>query len=157
MRRVEIFDGHYVVTDRGDVIRVKTGRGARVGRHLKIALGSKGYPCVCLTVNGKEVVRTVHSLVANAFLGPCPPGNVITFTDSDRTNSTLSNLYYVPKQGNPGEKNGSAKLTEVKVRAILKSRQNGTSGVALARRYGVTASTISLIVKGKIWGWVQRS
>ncbi|MGA2961741.1 MAG: HNH endonuclease [Candidatus Korobacteraceae bacterium] len=102
-------------------------------------------------------MRTIHSLVANAFLGPCPPGKVITFKDSDRTNSTLSNLHYVPKQGNPGEKNGSAKLSEVQVRAILKAHQNGARGVDLARRYGVNATTISAIIKGRIWTWVPRS
>jgi hypothetical protein len=80
---------------------------------------------------------------------------VITFKDSDRTNSTLSNLHYVPKQGNPGEKNGSAKLTEAQVRAIRTSHRNGTSVVGLARRYGVTARTISMITTGKLWAWVK--
>jgi hypothetical protein len=97
------------------------------------------------------------SLVAKAFLGPCPPGKEITFKDSDRTNSNLSNLHYVPKHGNPGEKNGSAKLTQAQVRTILQSHRNGTSGVELARRYGVAPRTIRAITEGKTWGWVPRS
>jgi hypothetical protein len=157
MRRIEIFDGHYIVTDRGDVIRAKAGQGAQADRRLKISFGKKGYPCVCLTIHGKKAVHTVHSLVANAFLGPCPRGKVITFKDADRSNSALSNLHYVPKRGNLGEKNGSAKLTEAQVRAILQSHRNGMSKVALARRYGVTSTTIWAITKGRIWAWVPRS
>lgn len=155
MRKCEIFDGYYLVTDRGDVIRAKPGQGSRAGRSLKIVLGKKGYPCVGLCVDGKQVVRTVHSLVAEAFLGPRPVGKVITFKDLDRTNCNLSNLHYVPKQGNIGEKNGSAKLTEAQVRAIRKARRSGTGAADLGRRYGVSTSAISAITRGKIWRWVK--
>ena len=113
MRRCEILDGYYLVTDCGDIIRAKPGQGTRAGRPVKHTIGNKGYQCVALCVDGMQIVRTVHSLVAEAFIGTPSGRESDSFKDSDRTNCNLSNLHYVPKQGNIGEErigeiNGSA-------------------------------------------------
>jgi hypothetical protein len=61
------------------------------GRVLRPGIGSHGYPTVVL---GKGNTRTVHSLVAEAFLGPCPPGQEVRHSDDNRANPVLENLQY---------------------------------------------------------------
>lgn len=56
------------------------------------------------------------------------------------------------REGQPGESNGFARLTEDDVRAI-RTRYTGARGemTALAREFGVTLTNVSLIVKRKAW------
>lgn len=54
-----------------------------------------------------------------------------------------------------GEKSSSAVLTEEAVRAIRRARARGESQAALARRYGVTPTTISYAVNRKTWAHVD--
>lgn len=51
----------------------------------------------------------------------------------------------------PGERNGSAKLTERQVLEIRKSRLQGKD---LATKYRVSRALISCIVNNKRWGWL---
>lgn len=61
------------------------------GRYLRPGLASNGYLTVAL---GRNNTRTVHSLVAEAFLGPRPSGCDILHADGIRTNPRLANLRY---------------------------------------------------------------
>lgn len=53
-----------------------------------------GYPRVSLERVGFRRTRTVHSLVAEAFLGPRPPGAVVRHLDGMPLNCTPDNLAY---------------------------------------------------------------
>jgi hypothetical protein len=53
----------------------------------------------------------------------------------------------------PGEGNANAKLTEADVRAI---RRSAASAAELVRRYGVTGSTIRMIVRRETWRHVPQ-
>ena len=44
--------------------------------------------------DNRYTTRTVHSLVAEAFIGPCPEGMEVRHRNGDQTNSRLSNLTY---------------------------------------------------------------
>jgi hypothetical protein len=83
--RVCICHAGYEVSSSGRV------RNRVRGNILKSTLGSHGYPMVSL---GRKIKRTVHSLVAEAFLGPCPPGQEVRHRDDERWNAALSNLEY---------------------------------------------------------------
>lgn len=50
-----------------------------------------------------------------------------------------------------GEGNGHAKLTDTAVRGIRAEYAAGAKQVALARRYGVHQTLISLVVRRKVW------
>ena len=54
-----------------------------------------------------------------------------------------------------GEMQGSAKLTDEDVRRIRSAVGSGERGTAVARRFGVSQSTVSLIKLGKHWGHVH--
>lgn len=53
------------------------------------------YPMVHVRLDdGRKVTKTVHSLVAAAFLGPRPEGLVVRHLDGDATNNSVTNLRY---------------------------------------------------------------
>jgi hypothetical protein len=89
-RPVVGYEGHYEVSDAGRVRSLKRGRVAL----LKYRVSTKGYPFVQLYLNGKQITRYVHALVAEAFNGPRPDGLEVRHLDGDNTNNVPSNLTY---------------------------------------------------------------
>lgn len=156
---------NYEVSEYGEVRRITAGKGTRVGYVLKqCPAKAGGYPSVLLSHNGKARIRTVHSLVAEAFLGPRPVGLVVCHCDGDPTNNHVSNLRYDTYAGNSadmvahgtclfGERVPTARLTNDEVRAIwgdpLRHVRGGS--VAVAARYGVARQTIRDIWNGVSW------
>lgn len=140
--------------------RVKSRIGREV-RILKPGIASRDYPRVVLS---GRIGRTVHSLVAEAFLGPRPNGKQIRHLDGNKVKSILANLVYGTPAENAadsirhgsspvGSKHYVAKLTERIVRAIRKSEGKVTKA-ELARRYGVSRAAIRLAQAGKTWKYV---
>jgi hypothetical protein len=93
-RDIAEYDGVYQVSDQGQVrntetskilqpIRMKNGR-------LYVTLSSSGFQRKC----------TLHSLVAAAFLGDCPPNHEITHRDGDWLHNEASNLEYLTRLEN---------------------------------------------------------
>jgi hypothetical protein len=117
-----------------------------------------GYRMVCF---GHDKLRRIHRLVAEAFLGPCPPGHECNHIDGIKFNNRLENLEWVTPAQNGhhasvaglmpcGERHGRVKLTEADVRTI-KSLRGHVTGRELAKRFGVVEATISMILAGKRW------
>lgn len=67
-----------------------------------------------------------------------------TNADNIRDSSRKGRLHF-------GERNGSAKLTEAKVRRIRMLSQRGIKGKILARRFMVSEGNVSMIVNRLIW------
>jgi hypothetical protein len=126
---------------------------------LKPALVN-GYQLVGL---GSGITKTVHSLVAEAFLGPKPEGYEINHKDTVRSNNHYKNLEYMTHQENMihaakmAEANGTnfpgfvRKLDEEKVKHIRYLQQEGESMVKLAKRFGVSYQTILGVVHNRTW------
>ena len=55
-----------------------------------------------------------------------------------------------------GEKHGMHRLTEVDVLEVLAAKRAGETGVAIAKRFDVTTTTISAIWTGRSWKYVSR-
>lgn len=70
------------------------------GRIRKLALNTNGYPCVPLSVDGRQHMKQVHRLVAEAFLGNPGNGMEVCHIDGDRTNAALDNLRWDTRSGN---------------------------------------------------------
>lgn len=70
---------------------VKSFARSKEGRLLKPGLASNGYYTVAL---GRNNTRTIHSLIAEAFIGPKPENQEVMHIDGNRQNSVLSNLKY---------------------------------------------------------------
>lgn len=93
------YEGFYEVSDEGRVRtverRVPNGGGtrhvgARIRRPTKTANGAA--LVVGLSKGDRQRVRTVHSLVLEAFIGPRPSGMEACHGDGDATNNRLENL-----------------------------------------------------------------
>lgn len=194
------YEGYYEVSDCAHVrsldrtlpdIRRRNGRlinspGRKVkGRLLQTPLDSHGYHAVCLSRDGHVKNRKVGRLVAEAFLGPCPPGMELCHGPNGQGDDSLANVSWGTKSKNcgedklrdgtfpQGEGNSFAKLTEadvIEIHRLYNSerhlRHSGNRHIlsgrtwtheALAAKFGVNESTIGLILSGKTWGWLVNS
>jgi hypothetical protein len=161
MEKIVEEDPRYVVTDDGRV------RGPS-GRWLAQKSGRYGHRSV--EIGGKW--RSVHRLVALAFIGPCPEGHEVAHENGDPTDNRIGNLAWKTRAENMRdrarhgrtacrERHGSARLTEQQVAEIRAAyvghglgphaSRGGPSQRALGEKYGVTEATIRLIIKGKLW------
>lgn len=83
----------YEVSDQGRVRRAD-------GRPRRTPIGSNGYATVQLWAAGRPRNFLVHTLVAQAFLGPAPAGHEVNHIDGDKTNPAAANLEYVTRSQN---------------------------------------------------------
>lgn len=174
---IEGYEGFYEVSDKGRVRSVDrtivNARGRRVrykGRVLKQSITGE-YMSVCLSKIGDAKPRSVHLLVLETFVGP-RPGHPSQWhgchNDGNWRNNNLSNLRWGTAQSNcqdamehgthsRGERHGRSKLTEEEVSHIKYRfwQDPSDSNTSIARRYGVTHQTISLIRRGNTWDWVK--
>ncbi len=133
------------------------------------SLDDRGYKIIHL-YDGKGGGRKylVHHLVLSAFVGPCPEGmEGCHFPDRDPSNNRLENLRWgthttnmqdavVHGTTNRGRKHPLVQLTEAQVRRIRELWFSGRvwNKCELGRMFGVSDSTIYMIVKGKRWAWL---
>ncbi|HEO1661555.1 NUMOD4 motif-containing HNH endonuclease [Burkholderia multivorans] len=92
-RQVVGFEGKYEVSDCGRV------RSPRTGKLLAQRLWNSGYPSVQLWAGNKAHSRSVHRLMAAAFLG-LAPGLQVNHIDGDKGNNRLDNLEVVTPSEN---------------------------------------------------------
>jgi len=155
-RPVSAFPG-WEVSDQG---RVRSSRRWPL-LILRPARDRKGYLHLSYWVEGRQIGVTVHRLVLDAFIGPCPPGHEASHLNGDPADNRLSNLTWESRPENNrrkhehgtapvGEANPAAKFTAEQVRAI---REVGRAlpQRLLARVCGTTQPVISNILGGKSW------
>jgi hypothetical protein len=117
----------YEVSDHGRVRSLDhlkwsgpVGYTLQKGRVLKRSVDGRGYLNVNLRCEGRRAItRTVHSLVADAFIGPCPEGLICCHNDDNKTNPLLSNLRYDTRAENNADtyRNGIRKAEDNSPRA----------------------------------------
>jgi hypothetical protein len=93
-RDVSGYDGIYQISDEGHVRNTHT---SKIIQPIKM---KNGRLYVTLSSDGFQRKCTVHSLVAAAFLGDCPPKHETTHKDGDYTNNGAGNLEYVTRGEN---------------------------------------------------------
>ena len=176
-RAVVGYEPFYEVSDGGEVKSLARRVGAKHGKtrvrkpHALAPFCDRGgYWAVRLTdAFGIEKHKRVHHVVAAAFLGERPSGLLVLHSDDDRSNNSVSNLYYGTHKQNAadrsangkwkpgvslGEHHGQSKLKEKDIPRILEMRDAGVSGARIARRFGVASMTIHDILRGKNWSWL---
>ena len=124
-----------------------------------------GYHVVVLHSRGNRKLRSIHSLVAEAFIGPRPRGTDICHGDGNPTNNATTNLRYDDRAGNmrdsmrngrtrKGERHWNSKLTEAHVIQIREMRSSGMKLKDIGLALGVSPSTLCSVLSGNTWGWV---
>lgn len=121
------------------------------------------YPLVNLCHKGNIKSYSVHRLVLEAFVGPCPEGmEARHFPDRDTYNNHTTNLSWATPMTNQndriahnthnkGSRAGSAKLNDEKVLRLRKLRLKGHTLKYLSEMFGVSIPTVHLIVSNKTW------
>ena len=162
---------HYFVSDDGRVrvaARVNVGPSGRVIRRpaktlLQTVNARKGYAMVAMRINGKQVKRSVHRLVLESFMGPCPDGCLTRHLNGTPGDNRLSNLMWGTPIENgadarchgtttTGERSASAKLTAAGVHEMREAYYSGRESFEmLAVRFGVGTRTASRAVTRKSW------
>jgi hypothetical protein len=134
------------------------GTHLRQGRVLKPGR-SNGYAYVTLCHEYRYKRITVHTLVARAFLAPCPGKHgkaadcwQIDHKNEDKQDNRAENLRWL--RVNPNRARGRSKLSPLDVRNIRKQLSNGVKGRTLADQYNVSECVISWIKTGKHFQWV---
>ena len=117
-----------------------------------------GYPSVTLCVKQKMKNFTVHTLVAEAFLGPKPEKHIVCHKDDNKLNNYSDNLYYgtSSQNGKDAVKNKKLKSGEDHPNAILSNADVDTirhlvlslnkTHQSVADIFGVARTTISGII-----------
>ena len=154
MREVRI-DRDYLVREDGTVWSTRLPGAPRLLRG-KAPTKTLAYRRVSL---GQAREVTVHRLVAEAFLGPCPDGHEVRHLNGDKLDNRICNLAYGPRSQNVldtyihrrgvgrnhGPRHHWAKLTTDQVEAIRERRSRGEVLASLSREFGVCQSAISMI------------
>src|SRR5688572_18958949 len=102
-RPVVEFPEHYEVSNHGRVRRAAGGRGSRPGRiRVPVTNPVNGYQAVVLSVARHRLGRSIHRMVAQAFLEDDRGGEAlqVNHRDGNRTNNHVGNLEWVTSQEN---------------------------------------------------------
>lgn len=160
--------GLYEVSDKGRVRsldRLCLGRDGREELHPgKILAPQKlknGYLEVYLCRGKGKKHRTIHSLVAEVFLGPRPEGHDVLHKDGNRENNDVANLGYNTRAENLhstysyGGKQATGKLSLNDVDEIRDRLSKGELCADIAKTFGVTTRAIQHIRDGRNFAWYQ--
>lgn len=167
-RPIPSLDGWFDASTLGR-IRSWKGLGQKPQRQASpkiLAPTGANYPQVsAYAVGEKQKRRTVHSLVAEAFLGPKPDGLHVCHRDNDRWNNRPSNLRYGTVSSNQmdriehgtsnrGTANGQSRFTNAEVLEIVQLGKGGMSAREIGLRMGRTRESVRNILNGRNWGWL---
>lgn len=128
-------------------------------RILSPALRRDGYLFVTLAVDNKHSHKTIHSMVAAAFIGPRPQGLHINHKDGNKRNNCIGNLEYATNRGNSlhslYELGKSKKLTFEQAKDIWYAKQSGEKRKDIATKYSISIYMVTAIWQSKSW-WHAR-
>jgi HNH endonuclease len=148
------------------VFLTRNGRAFRIDdqrlREIPFYVDDNGY--ACLHAGGRIVRR--HTLIAETFVGPRPPGQEVRHLDGVPCNDRARNLKWGTRKQNMadmiahgrsprGIRHGSVKLTEAQAREIRRRRAAGESGKSLAAEFQISMGTVCDLYKNRTWGWLS--
>ena len=151
-RRVAGFP-RYLVSSCGRIKNVE-------GKLLKHAT-QFGYARVAVWANGLVSHKSLARLVAEAFIGPCPPNLQVNHMDCNKKNNRADNLEYVTQHQNIrhaiangrwifGKRNGNVKLNWSVVRR-MRHLYPKVSSEKLGKMFGVSSQHVLRVVTHKQW------
>jgi hypothetical protein len=114
-KKIEHFNGHYLVSNNGQVKSLKR-KGVAKDLILKPILHHSGYLMVNLYKNKKSKSIFIHILVGRAFL-EVQQNKQINHKDEVKTNNTVSNLEYVTPKENCNYGIRNKKISDKQIKA----------------------------------------
>lgn len=170
---VPAFPGYKVALD-GGVFSCRVPKSGKLGERWKrlkpCTDKATGYLSVCLRRDGKTIRKTVHTLVLEAFDGPCPTGMEGCHRNGIRTDCRRDNLRWGTRASNQadrvehgtsnrGERQGRSKLRETDIPEIFSVRREipGATMEEIGILFGVAKTTIQAVLERRNWWWVEVS
>lgn len=154
----------YEVSNLGRVKGIRIIGAWKEPRIKRLGPRENEYLTVSLYYSGTCKTYLVHSLVAEAFIGPRPEGLQVNHIDANKTNNHYTNLEYVTPQGNilhayalglcdritrPEATN--IKLSKGEITKIMDLHKYGISSRKVASTFGVSHTCILQIWRGNSW------
>ena len=144
----------YFVSSLGNFKSVKRNRVTEIHPFVQ----NRGYCQVGITRNGKKTNKTLHSIVAETFIGP-RNGMEVNHKDGDKLNNSVNNLEYVTRSANMKHAFASGlhapknrKLTKENVEFIRSDKiASGRPESYYAELFGVNKSNINHIMRRRNW------
>lgn len=166
-RPVVGFEGLYEISSLGRARSLFYARKQKPPpRYLRPSVRPDGYLAVTLmtTPCSPRHPKTIHRMVAEAFLPQCEGRNFVNHLDFNRQNNRVENLEWVTNSENlaysvehgrntRGEQVPQSKLNRFQVIAIRRIC-NSLPHQMIARRFGISVTTVSEIVNRKTWRWL---
>lgn len=127
-------------------------------RILTPCINKHGYESLVLRKDGQDRTHEIQRLVAEAFIGPRPPGQETRHLDGNRLNNRADNLAYGTRSQNQLDLyDYRGYHHRLRVEDVLDIRARiaaGETGRSIAKIYSVGESTISAIKRGKVYKWL---
>lgn len=121
-------------------------------------VGSHGYRSI--GYKGKDLLA--HRVSYEFFFGDIPPDLQVLHKCDNRLCVNPDHLFLGTQKDNMVDcsnkgraKNGNSKLSENDVRALRKCVSDGTTQRATAKIFGLSQATVSEIVRGRVWRFIQ--
>lgn len=167
---IKDYEGLYEISDCGRVKsldRWDSLNRLKIGKILNCCDNGSGYMIVNLKAFGKQNIKTIHRLVAEAFIPN--PNNLpcVNHKDGNKQNNNVDNLEWCTHSENmkhafrtglsfqkKGEFNSQHKLTQDDVdyiRTHYKKYDPEYGFAALGRKFGVSQTTVKMIVWNRMW------
>lgn len=150
-----IEDTDYEVSSSGLV------RNTSTGKILKPSIDRVGYSRV--RVDGRSGgQRSVHRIVAEYFIGPCPDGKEVNHKNGNKQSNGYENLEYVTHFDNiqhsvlsglhpRGEKNGKSRLSKDIIEVAVRLINRGWSIRASERALDIGHGTMNAVLHCRTW------
>jgi hypothetical protein len=128
---VKGFEG-YMVSSLGRVMSVRYGQ-----KIMKTGVNDKGYSYICLTKNKQKQTKTVHRLMAEAFLPPVEGKLTVDHIDRNPGNNSLSNLRWADRSEQSVNRNAYSNSLH---KNISRSKVTGWYHVVIKRNKAMVAN-----------------
>lgn len=149
----------YIITGLGEIINIKSGRV------MKFQDNGNGYKKLTLTINGKQIQRYVHRLVAILYIDN--PHNYVQVNHKNgiKSDNRAINLEWCTGSENQihahktnlknnGDKLWNGKFSKKQIGQIKELKTKGMLQYKIAEKMQTTAGTISEILSGKRYKYI---
>ena len=152
----------YEVSNKGNI------RNHITGKLIKTSINRDGYQKFNLCINGKKYTKTIHRLVALAFIDNPYDKPLVNHKDGNKLNCEDSNLEWATSKenmqhaiqtglaGRIGVTNPRNKYSEEQVHQVCKLLEDGKSAKDVARILSVSINLVSNIRDGKNWTSISK-